>query len=36
MNLKDVVREIENEKSMESLMKKRFVCAHCVALGPSW
>ena len=33
MNLKDVVREIENGKSNEDLTKKRFACAHC---GSTW
>ena len=33
MNLKDVVKEIENEKSTENLTKKRFACAHC---GSTW
>jgi hypothetical protein len=33
MNLKDVVKEIENGKSTEELTKKRFACAHC---GCTW
>jgi hypothetical protein len=33
MNLKDVIREIENGKSKEDLTKKRFACAHC---GTTW
>jgi hypothetical protein len=33
MNLKDVVREIDDGKSTEDLTEKRFACAHC---GSTW
>ena len=33
MNLKDVVKEIEDGRSTEELTKKRFACAHC---GSTW
>lgn len=33
MKLKEALREIENRKTTEELMKRRFACAHC---GNTW